>query len=157
MPRSFQTNLSSANKLIFDRKDGLFVQYQVETPATTYQKGQIVTLTANDTVEIAVAADFPFGYVAVANIPNDPSGAIHHADYVTVGTFGADAGFGFAKGGALAVGDLIVADGQNGTDADFMDYVVAGAGQYAVGICVEGGAATEQVKVLFFNSPVYNA
>lgn len=155
MPKSYQTNLSSANKLIYDRKDGLFVKMQVETPATKYEKGQIVTLTSSGTVEIAAnGTQVPFGYVSVANIPADPSGAIHHDEYVTVGTFCADGGFAVVSGGAIAPGALVSANGQDGTDADYMSVVATPAANYAYGIAIEAGAVDDLIKVLYFNSPV---
>lgn len=152
MPKAYQTNLSEKNKLIYDRKDGLFIQFPVATPATTYTKGQIVTLTATGEVEVCTAGDVPLGYVSVANIPNDPSGPIHHADHVTVGTFCQDGVYGYAKGGTLPIGAVVQADGQNPGDPTLMDYSLATTGSLVVGVVVKGGAATEEVTVLLYNS-----
>lgn len=151
MPRQFQTNTSANNKLIFDLNENLFVKFPVETPATLYQKGQVVTLLANANVEVAVAADFPLGYVSVANIVDDPNPM--YANYVTVAC-GRDAAYGYAKTAPVATGALVSADGQSSVDAEFMDFITAATGTYACGICISGAAAGEAIKVLYFPAPV---
>lgn len=153
MAKQFVTNLSEENKLIADYGDGYFVDMPVETPATLHAKGQIVTLLPSGNVQPAQAADFPFGYVSVPNIPEDTNGTVNSQDYVTVGVF-ADGNYGYAKTAAVATGDLVVADGQSTVDAEFMDYLTAAGGQYAVGICVKGAAVGERVTVLLFHTPV---
>lgn len=157
MPKQFETNVSGANKLIYDRKDGLFVQMPVETPATRYEKGQAVYITGLGNVEIMTPGQVPFGYVSVANIPNDPSGPIHHADYVTVGTFCSDGAYGIVPAGSpliFSAGNLMTIDGQSAIDPAYGALAAPASGQYALGITMEGGGAEDVIKFLYFNAPL---
>ncbi len=157
MPIQYQENTSSKNKLVYDSSTMVKKSYPIVDPALLHQKGQLVTLTATGEVQPAVAGDFPLGWVTVANIVNDPSGPIHHQGYVTVHEVSEEHNFGFAKGGAIATGALVQADGQSTVDAEFMDYIAATGGVYAAGIVISGAAAGEQMEVALFNSPIYVA
>lgn len=154
MTRQFQENYSNVNKLVYDSSLGIARRFPVETPATLYQKGQIVALQANGNVEIATNTDFAIGVVTVANIPNDPAGPIHHADTVTVHLVTYDHAYGYVLGAAIAPGDLIVANGQSGVDAEFMSYQAAVTGEYATAIAITGAAVGAQIEVGLLNTPV---
>lgn len=154
MGKAYQVQLSGANKLIYDIEDGkVAIQFEVNTPATTYEKGQVVTLLNTGKVEIKAAANFPFGYVKVQNNVDDLPGAPQYRT-VTVIPFAQDAVYGYAKGGTLAIGALVNADGQHTGDEGYMDYITAASGTYATGIVVEGGTVGTSIVVLLFNQPV---
>lgn len=154
MGKGYQTQLSGKNKLVYDVEHGVAIQFPINTTTTTYTKGQQVKLLSTGKVEVATGTDFAFGYVKVANIVDDPSGAIHHAETVTVNCYAMDAAYGYAKGGTLNPGTLVVADGQNTTDPTLMDYRAAVTSEYANAIVVNGGTVGTEVTVLLLNAPV---
>lgn len=152
---SYQENLASANKLAYDVTYETQKRFPVANNALQIEKGQLVKLNTDGTVQPAVAADFPIGYVTVKNsIATDHQTSPNHYGFVTIVQFARDEVTGYAKGGALTPGQLVSADGQHVGDTGFGDFIVAASGTYATGYVVVGAASGSQIQVAILNAPV---
>lgn len=151
MSLQYQENYSQANELPYENSSKLNLQFPLNDPATKLPKGLAVQLDGSGNIRPAIANSFPIGHVAVSNITDSP--VEEQSDYVTVRTVCADVVVGNAKGGAIATGALVEADGING-DGVRGDFITAATGKYAVGIVLSGGALNEDISVGLFLSPV---
>lgn len=151
MGKQFQVNKVNVDYRKF-QLTALTMDFVVETPADVLNEGVAVTLTASGTIRPSVGGEISIGYVTTKY---DPDQSLPPAENrATIQMVGLDVVNGVADG-IVATGALVSAEGLNGTDPNYSNYLVAGTGTYANGIAIKGAGDGEQVDVLLLHSPVY--
>lgn len=154
MGKQFQYNTAAEGRLEYDGARIVVMDLAVADNTKTYQKGQVVSLSATDTVDYTATGDVPFGIIQVANNPLDPNGDTEAINRVSVRTFGCEVTKGYAKVAVPTVGTLLEADGVHVGDITFTDYQPALSGTWAVAVALEPAILNAQVRVLILQNPV---
>lgn len=148
----YQNQQGQINQLVYEKENVITKAYPIDNTAIIYPKGTPVRFTAAGTVAVCTPTDRPFGYVRVANRLNDTD--FDYDGYVTVAELGvSEHVIGYAKSAAVLTGALVTSLGTFVNDPNFSDYRTAVSTNYAIGMCVSGGADGSQIEIALFAQP----